>query len=280
MTDTVQTAQTFPETADIETSSNAYARRFAGKTGAWFLDVQAKLALRALGPAEHRTVVDVGGGHGQIAGPLCLNGVKVSVIGSAESCRERLANILSTGSCSFQVGNVIELPFENQSFDAAVCFRLLTHCTRWPELVAELCRVSTTRVVVDYPTSQSVNRIAPALFGAKKKMEGDTRTWRLFRHREVRDEFGKHGFAQVSRRGQFFLPMVLHRMLKCRPLSVAMEAIPGILGMTRVWGSPVITAFERRDPGTKTTSDGEVARGGFVNAKRPKDQGHGSGRSN
>jgi hypothetical protein len=29
----------FPETADIETSSDDYARRFAGKIGAWFLHV-------------------------------------------------------------------------------------------------------------------------------------------------------------------------------------------------------------------------------------------------
>ncbi len=60
----------FPETADIETSSDGYANRFGGKTGAWMLAVQERVTKQLLRdvPAS-ATVLDVGGGHGQLAIP-------------------------------------------------------------------------------------------------------------------------------------------------------------------------------------------------------------------
>ena len=126
-----------------------------------------------------------------------------------------------------------------------ICFRLLTHCEQWPQLIRELCRVSKSPVVVDYPTSQSLNAIAPALFGAKKKIERNTRLWRLFKHREVRQAFRDAGFRITDRRRQFALPMVLHRALKCAPLSAALETICRACGLTALFGSPVILRAER-----------------------------------
>ena len=136
------------------------------------------------------------------------------------------------------------LPFEEASFDAVLSFRLLPHCDLWPQLIAELCRVSRAAVVVDYPAVQGLNRLAPALFGSKKKLEKNTRTWRLFRHREVVESFQERGFRQGARRAQFFLPMVLHRAIKSRRVSAALESIPRALTLTDRWGSPVIVKME------------------------------------
>lgn len=234
-----------PETADIETSSDAYARRFSGPAGAWMLSVQEKGALRLLAGRELATVLDVGGGHGQVARPLCRDGYRVHVLGSDASCAHRIRDLVDAGTCEFTVGNVIDLPFPDRSFDAAISFRLVTHCAQWPALVAELCRVARRTVVVDYPTGQSLNAIAPLLFGAKKKLEGDTRTWTLFRHREIDDAFAANGFTRTGRFKQFFWPMVLHRALKSRGLSATLEAPPRALGLTAAWGSPVIARYER-----------------------------------
>src|SRR6185503_17765426 len=81
---------TAPEDADVVTSSDAYARRFAGPVGAWFLDVQARITLELVRPWPRASVLDVGGGHGQLLGPLLDAGHDVTVYGSAESCRERI----------------------------------------------------------------------------------------------------------------------------------------------------------------------------------------------
>jgi 2-polyprenyl-3-methyl-5-hydroxy-6-metoxy-1,4-benzoquinol methylase len=236
------------ETADIETSSDGYAARFGGPVGAWMLSVQERIALAMLAelPAG-AAVLDVGGGHGQLAGPLCREGYAVTVLGSAESCRRRIAELVDGGRCRFVTGNVIGLPFPDRSFDAAISFRLLPHCEAWPALIGELCRVARRAVIVDYPTSQSVNAVAPALFGAKKKLEGNTRAWRLFRHAEVAGEFRRSGYACRQRAGQFFLPMVLHRVLHCRPLSAGLEAACRSAGLTRRWGSPVIVDMRRSE---------------------------------
>jgi ubiquinone/menaquinone biosynthesis C-methylase UbiE len=234
------------EVADIETSSDGYAARFSGAVGEWMLQVQETITVSLLPAPGAAAILDVGGGHGQLARPLCGRGDAVTVVGSDETCRKRIADLVESGKCKFEVGNMVELPFPDRSFDVVLSFRLLPHCTAWPELIKELCRVARTSVLVDYPTSEGLNAIAPALFGAKKKLEGNTRQWRMFKHAEVEAEFGRCGFALGRRAPQFFMPMVLHRMMKCRKLSATLEAICRGLGLTRRWGSPVIAVFQRR----------------------------------
>ena len=236
----------YPETADIETSNDDYATRFRGATGAWMLAVQERAVMRLLAQRVRpgATVLDVGGGHGQLAHPLADAGYKVTVIGSAESCRHRIDDLVSSGKVAFEVGNVIDLPHPDNSFDAVVAVRMLTHCSAWPKLVSEMCRVSKGPVITDYPTSQSLNAIAPALFAAKRKFEKNTRHWTLFRHSQVRDAFAAVGYSQTGRIGQFFLPMVVHRVLRCKPLSAALESLCRAFGLSRLAGTPVVGRWE------------------------------------
>jgi 2-polyprenyl-3-methyl-5-hydroxy-6-metoxy-1,4-benzoquinol methylase len=233
------------EAADIETASDDYARRFGGKVGAWMLQIQERIVLEFLRGADISTVLDVGGGHGQLAVPLAREGFAVTVVGSADSCRRNLANMIDASMCKFQVADLLRLPYPAKSFDAIVCFRLVSHCKRWETLLAELCRVARRLVIIDYPTSQSVNFAAPRLFSLKKRMEGNTRSFRLFRHDEIENSFVAQNFSVTARQGQFFLPMVLHRMLKCRPVSAWLETRFQRFGLTQRWGSPVIAKAVR-----------------------------------
>ncbi len=230
----------FPETADIETANADYANRFAGPAGAWLLEVQAdrlKAALQGLDASG--TALDVGGGHAQTAPVLVEHGFNTTVTGSAPSCQERVPD-----SIPFQIANHLDLPYEDRSVDVVISFRLMPHCDRWPELVKELCRVADKRVIVDYPAKQSVNFLADALFGLKKNVEKNTRTFTLFSHREVREAFEAEGFT-VKRHPQFFWPMVLHRMLKRPRISRALEAPARWLGLTALFGSPVVLEARR-----------------------------------
>lgn len=230
----------FGEPADIETASDGYARRFSGETGEWMLSVQERITLAFLRETGVSTVLDVGGGHGQLAIPMCREGYAVTVVGSADACGRRLAGIIGAGVCRFEVADLLRLPYPAKTFDAVVCFRLATHCPRWQTLVAELCRVARHAVIMDYPTSESVNFAAPRLFGVKKKIEGNTRTFKLFRHADIDREFAANGFAIAAREKQFFLPMALHRAIKSRAISSRLENICRRRNLTGRWGSPVI----------------------------------------
>ncbi len=241
-----QTPVNYPEVADIETSSDDYARRFSGEIGSWFLKVQEKATLRMLDSYPRASVLDVGGGHGQLTRPLIQNGYKVTVLGSSDICKLRIQDSVDKGLCEFMSGNILDLPFANKTFDIVVSFRLLPHVVKWEQLIGELTRVASKAVIVDYPSSRSINYISPLLFGFKKKLERNTRPYTLFSEAELLEVFKLHNFFYSDRYAEFFLPMVLHRVLGSVRFSSFTERICRISGLTYLFGSPVILKLIRR----------------------------------
>ncbi len=245
------------EDADIETSSDAYARRFAGAVGAYFLEVQAEATLDLLRPWPGARVIEVGGGHGQVTGTLVDAGYRVTVFGSDPGCESRVREWTREGKADFAAGDLLSAPFPDRAFDVALSYRLLPHVRRWPPLVAELTRLARLAVVVDYPTSRSANVLAAWTFGLKKGVEGDTRPFRVFRDREIEQAFAAEGFVPTGRRPQFLLPMALHRATGSATLARAVEGAGGTLGLRRAFGSPVILRTEPsggRRPWSRTRS--------------------------
>ncbi len=236
----------FPETADIETSSEDYALRFSGKVGSWFLKVQEEATLRMLASYPGASILDVGGGHGQLTGALIQNGYRVTVLGSADICNRRIQGYLNEHRCSFKVGNILDLPYPNQDFDIVVSYRLLAHVVQWKRFVSELARVARKAVILDYPAVQSINYIAPLLFSFKKHLEGNTRPFTCFKESELLEEFGSLGFSCSDRYPEFFLPMVLHRKFKTLLFSSVTERICRLMGLTSLFGSPVILKLGRK----------------------------------
>lgn len=232
--------------ADVETSSEDYARRFAGPVGAWFLAVQTRLTLELLAPHRGGSILDVGGGHGQLALPLAEAGFGVTVFGSADVCGERVRALVDAGRARFRSGDLLEAPFPDKSFDVVLSYRLLPHVDAWRTLVAELCRLARRAVIVDYPTKRSVNAFADALFGLKQGVEGNTRPFLVFRDAELEQAFEAAGFGITARRPEFFWPMALHRALHAAPLARALEGLAAASGLTSAFGSPVIARAERR----------------------------------
>ncbi len=233
------------ETADVETSSDGYAARFAGPVGAWLLGMQEAATVDLLAGVSGRRVLDVGGGHGQLVGPLLRRGYEVTVFGSAASCAGRIRALLDGVRCRFEAGDLLDLPFPARSFDIVLGYRLLPHVSRWIRLVAELTRVADRAVLVDFPTGASLNALTPGLFGVKRRLEGNTRPYTVFREGAVVAAFAEYGFRLTGRRPEFALPMVLHRVLGAPALSDRAEAICRRLGLTERWGSPVIVRMER-----------------------------------
>ena len=157
------------ETPDSESSTLEYARRFSGPVGEYFLDVQQRAIVELLGQYETLNVLDIGGGHAQLTPFLVHSGATVTVLGSDSAGRQQLDDVLGKEHYHYQVGNLLELPFADQSFDVVIAIRMLPHLVNWERFVTEMCRVAKTAVIVDYPDKRSVNYFSDALFAAKKE---------------------------------------------------------------------------------------------------------------
>jgi ubiquinone/menaquinone biosynthesis C-methylase UbiE len=232
------------ETPDIETASDSYARRFDGNAGRYLL-AQQDAAIRSL-LAQWRggSVLDVGGGHAQLTPLLRSLTRDVVVFGSDARSLERVQR--SFPDCRTASGDLLALPFGSRSFDLVVAVRLLPHVRNWPRLLSELCRVSRSTIVVDYPRTKGLNRLTPLLFPLKKRLEGNTRHYRNFRDGEIDEVLQVCAFEPRERRAQFLLPMVVHRQARGAAALRGVERAAKALGLTAALGSPVVLRADRR----------------------------------
>lgn len=238
----------FPETADIETSSDDYASRFSGSVGEYFLKTQLDILLTLL-EQDYRpgtSVLDVGGGHAQLAIPLAEKGYRVTVTGSHDSCRNRLAQKLTAETYSYQTCDMLHLPYPDRSFDVVIAFRLVPHVDRWTELLAELARVTAGCVIIDYPDLRSANILNFLFFRLKKSLEGNTRPFGLFNRAQIVKEFSLNSMSNAQMIPEFFFPMVLHRKLGSAGFSRFIENCCRICGLTKLLGSPIVLRMDKK----------------------------------
>jgi len=233
------------ETPDIETSSEDYASRFRGPVGDYFLKVQSDITLEFIRDWPGANVLDVGGGHGQNVKPLLEHGYGLTIYGSDLSCRNRVKRLYGDSSYTFQAGPLLALPFADRSFDVVISYRLISHTAQWRKVIEELSRVARHAILIDFPTWNSLNALTPLLFGLKKKVEKNTRTYISFRPAELKAVFRRSGFSQITTTSEFFLPMVLHRSINRPAVTGIVENVCRAVGLTAAWGSPVIMRGRR-----------------------------------
>jgi ubiquinone/menaquinone biosynthesis C-methylase UbiE len=227
---------------DIETSSEGYASRFSGRAGTYLLEVQGVGMDSLISEFSGQSVLDVGGGHGQLLGVYRRNNMQVNLHGSDPECFARLAR---DEEIEFFVSDIFALPFGDRSVDVVTAVRLVSHVDEWPALLKEMCRVARVCVIIDYPSKRSLNALTPLLFGLKRGIEKNTRTYISFSHRQLRKEFTRYGFAAVTEYKQFLLPMVVHRTLGGGKLPRAIEKVCRAVGLTRLFGSPILLKATR-----------------------------------
>jgi len=199
---------------------------------------------RLSAPWVGKEVLDVGGGHAQLTGLFLGAGCRVTVLGSDASCFGRVRRRFGNQPHCVE-GDLLDPPFGDRCFDLVVSIRMLAHLDDAERFVRGLCRVAREAVIVDYPERCSMNAMVPWLFGAKEKLERNTRSFRLYRGRDLIRWFAAQEFREPRRIRQFFWPMVLHRALGRPPVSRALEAIPRGTGLTGLLGSPVLLRVTR-----------------------------------
>jgi 2-polyprenyl-3-methyl-5-hydroxy-6-metoxy-1,4-benzoquinol methylase len=240
-----------PQPPDDHSASAQYAQRFAGRIGRYLLDVQRDAVMEMLKPWPGATVLDVGGGHGQLAKPLSEAGYRVTVVSSTQAASD-YARRVAGERIDHILGNLTGLPVAARSYDVAISFRIMPHLDDWRLLLSELCRVARCAVVVDYPIPRGVQLLNTMAFKLKNKMETGTRPYHVMSRSQVRQVFNASGFHTDADCGQFVLPMALHRVVKMPRVSRCGEALLHSVGLGNWVGNPVITRATPNDLPNRT----------------------------
>ncbi len=235
---------------DLASSTEDYAMRFSGPVGHFLLSVQNKTVLELVTNAASKKILDVGGGHAQLAPSISQHVRDYSVTGSSEECSKLLSGLIKNKKIKFNKGNLLDLPHRDNEFDTVLSIRMLPHLKEWQQFIDELCRVSSDTVIVEYPEFLSCNLVGRPLFALKKAIEKNTRPYRLFSQSEIIEEFDRNGFELIEVKKQLTLPLALHRVFGIltgkAELSRFLESIAQSLGLTKLIGSPVVLSFKKR----------------------------------
>jgi len=234
------------ESADLEVSTSEYAARFSGGIGRWMLKTQEKITLDLLKQEKGASVLEIGGGHGQLVTPLYQHGIDLTVLSSDEKGGQLIHDKINQGQCKFLVGNPLDLPLADNTFDVVLSYRFMAHISDWRQLLNEMTRVSKNAIIIDYPRQLACLSTTSISYKLKKYFEGDTRPYSSFPDSTLDDHLSSIGMNLVERKAQFIWPMVAHRVVKSPGVSTAMEKPFKMLGITDKYGSPCVAKYSKR----------------------------------
>lgn len=231
--------------ADEQMAEGFDQARFGGPIGRYLLETQERLLLEAARGATR--VLDVGTGTGRAAIGLASAGAEViGLDASAEMLAVARRRAADAGvNVQFDVADAHALPIADNSVDLAVSLRVLMHVPDWPRCLAELCRVSRRRVVVDFPAAFSVARLESVTRRIGSRFGLKTEPYRCLAERDVERAFASHGFRVVTRHRQFVLPIALHKKIGSLNATLGTERVLASVGLQRLLGSPVTMVAER-----------------------------------
>jgi SAM-dependent methyltransferase len=233
--------------ADPQTARTFDDRRFGGPIGELVAETQAAVIVRMAGEVRGRAILDVGTGTGRAALLLAKAGAVVTGVDPSEQmlavARERAKTQGQT--ITFRCGDTHSLEFIDRAFETVVSLRVLMHSPRWREALAEMCRVASRRLIVDYPSSRSVAFWQSAVRRMIAPLGVRTEPYRVFSDADVTAALASCGFRVRERHRQFVLPIAVHKAIGSRRFTIAVENLLERAGLLRLFGSPVTIVAER-----------------------------------
>ena len=224
--------------------------RFSGPIGTLIAETQARQIGAFLAPLAGRRILDVGTGTGRAAIALAKAGAIVTGVDASRdmlAVAERRAREEGV-TVTFAPGDAHRLDVPDRSFDAVVCLRVLMHTPGWRASLAELCRVSADRLVLDYPSLYSAAAIQAAVRRVTHRFNRSVEAYRVFAPSAVARALASAGFEIAGEHRQFVLPIALHKAVNSAAWTERIEGAFERAGVMRRLGSPVTVLARRVTP--------------------------------
>ena len=233
--------------ADADVAAGFDALRFGGPIGALVADEEARVITRFVGDVAVAQVLDVGTGTARAALAIAARGAHVTGLDySREMLRVGQARVARDGApVRLLRGDAQRLPFTDRRFDVTVSVRLLMHVPDWRACLAELCRVTRTRLVIDYPARASAAAVQAIARRVVHGLGRPTEPYRVLGDGAVDAACRAAGFRVLERHRHFVLPIALHKAIGARGFTSASETVLRRAGLTAILGSPVALVAER-----------------------------------
>jgi len=233
--------------ADPAMAERFEGMRFSGPIGRLIAETQEQVIADFLDPLRGRSVLDVGTGTGRGAIALARRGAIVTgVDASAEMLDVARKRATEAGvAVTFSREDAHRLPFDDQSFDAVLCLRVLMHTPDWRRSLSELCRVARQRVVFDYPAMASAALLESVARRAAHAAGARVEAYRVFTDASVRAVLRSNGYRVADAHRQFVLPIALHKKINSESATRRIEGALHRVGLNALLGSPVTVVAER-----------------------------------
>jgi ubiquinone/menaquinone biosynthesis C-methylase UbiE len=192
-----------PKLLDRYQSSSGAAAYRQKYERSWVRRLSNRRELAMVGRALERAgtagrVLDCPCGAGRLTPTLLQVAEHVSCVdisaAMVEEAREALAAFEGAGRVDFHVAPAYALPFADDTFDTAVCHRLIHHMAEKDEraaVMAELARVATRRVVLSF-SDDSTHK------GRSQRRRGVTRKRHALLPEDFYAEAAAHGLRPVG----------------------------------------------------------------------------------
>jgi 2-polyprenyl-3-methyl-5-hydroxy-6-metoxy-1,4-benzoquinol methylase len=158
------------------------------------------------------TILDAPCGIGRAAIMLDKSGYSVTGVDAGQGAIIKAKNdvIASTSACEIIEADLRNLPFQQDHFDAVLCFRFFHHLLNEEakeHLVSELCRVAGKYVMLSYLSPVSITSLKRRLRVNLGGRESSQKTTTL---KEIKAYFEKHNYQLVIDQAQMPLLHTLH----------------------------------------------------------------------
>jgi ubiquinone/menaquinone biosynthesis C-methylase UbiE len=231
--------------ADPEVARTFDRERFGGAIGELVKQTQEQLIFSYFQDVKGWKVADIGAGTGRITIPFLEKGAEVAACDASEHMLRVLEEKTRNANLKTFTIDAHHLEFPDRSFDCVLSFRLLMHVVDWKKALSEICRISKDWVVIDLPPRRGFLLFVPIWHRIRMLFSKNVQSYRTFSLSEVKEELQRNGYEIKTMDPGFFLPLVVHRVIRSPRFTKSSERFFASVGWTRMAGSPC-TIFARR----------------------------------